>query len=84
MSAGRWAEWTGRQILKRREALCLTQEMLAELVGVHQTSVSKWEAGRAEVSLRHRRALAQALEISKDDLFEAPPDGWREHQAAAA
>lgn len=83
MTAGPRAEWTGRLILRRREELCLTQEMLAEKVGVHQTSISKWEAGLAEVSLRHRRPLARALGISKDDLFEEPPIGWRTSKAAA-
>ena len=58
-----WSE----EIRKRREERHLSQEELAEAVGVSRQAVSKWESGAAQPTGANRRALLQAL-----DLREAP------------
>lgn len=47
----------------------LTQQQLADQLGIHQTAVARWETGETEPALRHRMALAQALIISPHILF---------------
>lgn len=86
--------WTGQRIRRHRRGHGLTQAALAtevkersgQTVELHQSTISKWESGDTEVSLRYRRYLAEALEIPIDILFEAPPHGWhppaREREAA--
>lgn len=84
--------WTGMRIRHYRLAQAFTQKALAEEVErrsageltVDQSSISNWERGSVEVSLRYRRALAIALDVPMDILFEAPPEGWREPAEAAA
>lgn len=58
-----WSE----EIRRRREERHLSQEELAEAVGVSRQAVSKWESGAAQPTGANRRALLQAL-----DLREAP------------
>jgi DNA-binding transcriptional regulator YiaG len=36
----------GDEIARRRTALGLTQQQLADAVGVHRITVTRWEAGR--------------------------------------
>ena len=55
------------EIRRRREERHLSQEELAEAVGVSRQAVSKWESGAAQPTGANRRALLQAL-----DLREAP------------
>jgi DNA-binding transcriptional regulator YiaG len=45
-----------KEIAKLRERLGLTQQELAEMLGVHQTAVSHWETGRP-ISSMARKAL---------------------------
>lgn len=83
--------WTGLRIRQSRRARGMTQEQLALAVRdrlgpphtCHQSSVSNWEHGRVEVSLRFRRPLADALGVPVDILFEAPPVGWQPSEVAA-
>ena len=53
--------------LKRR----LTQDGLASLCGVHQTAISKWEAGERRPSWPKVLLLADALRVSPLDLADA-------------
>ena len=71
-------------ILGTRTAKGLTQEQLAEAVGVSRQTIAKWEAGETSPDLEHAAALAEALGTSLDGLvnFEgnglvmgAPPRG---------
>lgn len=55
------------EIRRRREERHLSQEELAEAVGVSRQAVSKWESGAAQPTGANRRALLQAL-----GLREAP------------
>lgn len=47
----------------------LTQEELAELVGVQQETVSRWETGEREPRGKTRRDLAAALRVTEAELF---------------
>ena len=72
-------------IQTRRAALGLSQEGLAELVGVSRQAVSKWEVGDAVPDTDKLVPLARALKISVDELLgnvpEGPPEGGRESAA---
>lgn len=63
---GKVMDWR-EEIRRRREEKHLSQEELAEAVGVSRQAVSKWESGAAQPTGANRRALLQAL-----DLREAP------------
>ena len=67
-----------------RQAVKLTQEQLAEAVGVSRQTVAKWEAGETSPDLEHAAALADALGCTVDALVNfdskgtglgAPPKG---------
>jgi DNA-binding transcriptional regulator YiaG len=54
----------------RCEVFKLTQQQFAAIVGVEQATVSRWEAGRNEPSLRHLkriRAAARKRSLPWDD-----------------
>ena len=59
------------QIRKLRH---MTQEDLAEKVGVTRQAVAKWESGESVPDLEKSRLLAQTLEISLDELVNHEPD----------
>lgn len=71
-------------ILVTRTSARMTQEQLAEAVGVSRQTVAKWEAGETSPDLEHAAALADALGTSLDALvtfddgglgIAAPPRG---------
>ena len=71
-------------IQETRIAAGMTQEQLAEAVGVSRQTVAKWESGDTSPDLEHAAALADALGTTLDDLVSfdgkglilgAPPRG---------
>ena len=71
-------------ILSTRMCAHLTQEQLAEAVGVSRQTVAKWESGETSPDLEHAAALAEALGTTLDALVSfdggglgigAPPRG---------
>ncbi len=52
----------------------MTQEDLAEKVGVTRQAVAKWESGESVPDLEKSRLLAQTLEVSLDELVNHEPD----------
>ena len=60
----------GTQIKAARTALGLTQEALAEALGVVPQTISKWERDESQPDAALLPALADALETSLDTLFE--------------
>lgn len=59
----------GQRIRKYRKAHALSQEQLAERVGISVTHMSHIETGNTKLSLPVLVQLAQALEVQTDDLI---------------
>lgn len=58
----------GENIRRRREALKLSQEAIAERLGVSRQAVSKWETGQSEPTAGNLIQLAEVLETSLSAL----------------
>ena len=56
-------------IQSRRKVCGLTQEQLAERLGVSRQTVAKWESGETAPDLSNGAALADALDVSLDELI---------------
>lgn len=59
----------GERIARFRKAKGLSQEGLADLVGVSRQAVSKWELDEAQPDAAKLVLLAKALEVSTDQLL---------------
>lgn len=58
------------QILKEHGVRCkMTQEFVAERLGVSRQAVSKWESGAADPSTSNLLALAKLFEVSPEELL---------------
>lgn len=64
----------GETILKYRTGLGLSQEKLAEAVGVSRQAVSKWEVGDAIPDTDKLIPLARTLGITVDELLGNIPE----------
>ena len=64
----------GKNLQKLRKMMNLTQETLAEKVGVARQTIAKWETEESTPDLEMSRRLASVLEVSLDDLVNAPED----------
>ena len=58
----------GEKLKAARLAAGLTQGQLAELVGVQQRDISRWENGHREPGVLIVKKMAQALGGSMDEL----------------
>lgn len=58
----------GEKLKAARLAAGLTQGQLAELVGVQQRDISRWENGHREPGVLIVKKMAQALGCSMDKL----------------
>ncbi|MBE6970995.1 MAG: helix-turn-helix transcriptional regulator [Ruminococcaceae bacterium] len=56
------------RLLELRKTQGLSQEMLAERIGVSRQAVSKWEVGEATPDLNKLLSLADVLDVSLDHL----------------
>jgi DNA-binding XRE family transcriptional regulator len=59
----------GEVIKKHRTEKKMTQEFVAETLGVSRQAVSKWESGVSDPSTSNLIALAKLLEIEPEDLL---------------
>ena len=67
----------GEKIRTARKAMGLSQETLAEKLGVSVQAVSTWERGENLPETRKLISLAKELRVSLDDLVsEEEGDGW--------
>lgn len=60
----------GKRIQTLRESLNLTQEALAEIVGVSANSMSRIERGKQHTTVSALRTIARALHVSIDYLLD--------------
>ena len=60
------------EVLKRHRTECrMTQEFVAESLGVSRQAVSKWETGTADPSTSNLLALAKLFGISAEELLRS-------------
>nr|AHF25607.1 putative Cro/CI family transcriptional regulator [uncultured bacterium Contigcl_23] len=62
----------GKNLQKLRKQKSLTQEALAEAVGVARQTIAKWESEESTPDLEMSGKLASVLNVSLDDLVYAP------------
>ncbi len=62
-------EKIGKYISNKRKELKLTQEQLAEKLGVTDRSVSRWENGKSMPDLSILKSLCEVLNINLEELF---------------
>ena len=58
----------GNQIYERRKKANLSQEQLAEKVGVSRQTISKWELGETAPDIKQAQVLSQVFSVSLDEL----------------
>ena len=59
------------EVLKKHRIECkMTQEFVAERLGVSRQAVSKWETGTADPSTTNLTALAKLFGIAPEDLLK--------------
>lgn len=61
-------------LIQLRKYRHLTQEELAEKIGVTRQAIAKWEAGETIPDLDKCKILAEIFEVSLDDLANYEPD----------
>lgn len=61
-------------LAQMRKVLQLTQEDVAEKLGVTRQSVAKWESGESVPDLDKCKQLADIFEVSLDDLANYEPE----------
>ena len=60
----------GNKIIKLRKKSNLSQEELAEKVGVARQTISKWELGETSPDLKQAKELSKIFNVSLDDLVD--------------
>jgi len=61
-------------LVQLRKLNDMTQEELAEAVGVTRQAIAKWEAGDSVPDLERCKAIADVFGVSLDDLAKYDPD----------
>ena len=61
-------------LIHLRKIKQMTQEDVAEIAGVSRQAVAKWESGETVPDLEKCRLLAEAFEVSLDDLANFEPE----------
>src|SRR3546814_14047818 len=65
----------GERIAKARKERGLTQQQLADKLGVSQQTLAHYEVGRVGVGTPMLPRLAQILDLSFDEILMGPPTG---------
>lgn len=63
------AKTLGEVLKQHRQACKMTQEFVAESLGVSRQAVSKWESGASDPSTTNLMALAKLFKVSAEDLL---------------
>lgn len=61
-------------LIQLRKLHQMTQEDLAEVAGVSRQAIAKWEAGESTPDIEKCRLLAEAFDVSLDDLVNHKPE----------
>ena len=62
-------EYLGQYIAKRRKYMRLTQEELAEKVGVSKSAIAKWETNRGLPDRDNLKRLSLVINIPLDEFY---------------
>ena len=57
------------RIRQARVLAGLTQEKLAEIIGVSRTAIVRWESGETDPTMNHLIAMTKVLHVSADYLL---------------
>lgn len=69
------------ELLKENRTRCkMTQEFVAESIGVSRQAVSKWENGTAEPNTSNLVAIAKLYGISAEDLLKSVENALEEQK----
>lgn len=60
----------GNKIMKLRKKNNLSQEELAEKIGVARQTISKWELGETAPDIKQSKELSKIFKVSLDELFD--------------
>lgn len=60
----------GKRLQEARVAAGLSQQALAEKIGVKKAAISKWELGKREPSFERLALLAKALNVKISTFLE--------------
>ena len=60
----------GENLKSERKLSGLTQQELADKIGIKQQQLSQWECNKFEPTVSSIVELAKALDVSFDDLFD--------------
>ena len=64
------------EVLKKHRTECrMTQEFVAESIGVSRQAVSKWESGQSDPSTTNLMALAKLFRVTPEDLLREVSGG---------
>jgi transcriptional regulator with XRE-family HTH domain len=72
------------KIFNQRKLKCLSQEELAEKLGVSRQAVSKWETGEALPEITKLKALAEVFGVTTDFLLNDNEDVFFSQEAKKA
>lgn len=61
----------GERIVSLRKEMNLSQEALAEQIGVSRQAISKWERGEASPDIQNLAALAETFNMSIDEFIHS-------------
>ena len=66
-----------KNLIRLRKRAGLSQEALAEKIGVSRQTVAKWESGESAPDIQHADRLAELFNVNLDDLLHASLTGDR-------
>ena len=68
------------EILKEHRVRCkMTQEFVAERLGVSRQAVSKWESGASDPSMSNLISLAKLYGVPVEDILSQVKDGCKDN-----
>lgn len=62
----------GQRVAERRKAQDLTQQQLAERLGISQQTLAHYEVGRLRIAVAMLSTLAKELDVAVEDLLGEP------------
>jgi len=69
----RFYQQLGQRIARLRKAQNLTQQQLADLIGVAQQTLAHYEIGRLRIAVAALPPLAEALGVNVEELLDDQP-----------